>query len=195
MGDVLASPAGQGPNVVQLLQRAGERLVSLLRTARDADLIGESHDTTDWGVPSVTRHQQNAHRGGFVPLTELITGALLIAAQVDAATVRRLVSSSASESFNLLTRLWMHGLTHAALYSPYQAIDSLATSDDTAFGPLLRSLSRSQGRDLAARALKRPRGWLSASRPKDRSDMRQNRARTTTSTGKHGLVIARFGCD
>lgn len=133
LGDVLASAAGQGPNVVRLLQRASEILVSLLRTARDADLIGESHDTTDWGVPSVTRHRQNAHRGGFVPLTELITSALPIAAQVEAATVRRLVSGWARGGFNLLTRLWMNGLTHAALYSPDEAIEGLATSDYTTF--------------------------------------------------------------
>ncbi|WP_326893032.1 hypothetical protein U8P73_29085 (plasmid) [Rhizobium beringeri] len=108
-------------------------MVSLLRTARDADLIGEARDTTDWGVPSVTRHQQNAHRGGFVPLTELITDALPLAAQVDPETVRRLVSGWGGQSFNLLTRLWMHGLTQAALYSPDEAINSLTASGDPAF--------------------------------------------------------------
>lgn len=108
-------------------------MVSVLRTARDADLIGDSHDATDWGVPSVTRHQQNAHHGGFVPLTELITGALPTAIQVDAQAVRRLVSGWTADGFNLLTRLWMHGLTHGALYSSDDAIDSLATSDERAF--------------------------------------------------------------
>ncbi len=133
LGDVLSSPVGEAANVVRLLQRASERLVSMLRTARDADLIGEGRDTTDWGVPSVTRHQQNAYRGGFVPLTELITSALPTAAQVAPTTVRRLVLGWAAEGFNLLTRLWMHSLTLATLYSPDEAVDSLATSDDTAF--------------------------------------------------------------
>ncbi len=131
--DVLASPVGQGPYVLRLLQRAGERLVSVLRIARDADLISASYDTTDWGVPSVTRHPQNAHHGGFVPLTELITGALPLAIQVDAETVRRIVSGWAEDGFNLLTRLWMHGLTHTALFSSDDAINSLAASDEGAF--------------------------------------------------------------
>ncbi|WP_327208379.1 hypothetical protein [Rhizobium johnstonii] len=37
------------------------------------------------------------------------------------------------QSFNLLTRLWMHGLTQAALYSPDEAINSLTASGDPAF--------------------------------------------------------------
>lgn len=158
LGDVLASPAGQAPNVLRLLQRAGERLISVLRTARDAELIGDAHDTTDWGVPSVTRHQQNANRGGFVPLTELITGALPAAIQAETATVRRLVSGWRAEGFNLLTRLWMHGLSHTALYSSDEAIDNLATSDERAFWSFSRefvAITRAQLAGASAEAITR----------------------------------------
>ncbi|PYE31963.1 SIR2-like protein [Rhizobium sp. PP-WC-1G-195] len=166
--DVLASPAGQAPDVVRLLQRASERLVSVLRIARNADLIGDSYDTTDWGVPSVTRHQQNAHRGGFVPLTELITGALPTAIHVDIETVRRLVSGWAAEGFNLLTRLWMHGLTHTTLYSPDGAIDSLTTSSDRAFWSYSQefvAITRTQLAGASAEAIARLVGRVTAEGP------------------------------
>ncbi|MCF1463518.1 hypothetical protein FS827_19620 [Agrobacterium vitis] len=166
--DVLASPVGQAPNVVRLLQCASERLISRLRTARDAELIGDTFDTTDWGVPSVTRHRQNAHRGGFVHLTELITGALPAAIQADAATVRCLVSQWAAEDFNLLTRLWMHGLTHAALYSPDEAINGLATCNAKAFWSFAQefvSVTRAQLASASAGSIARLIGRVTSEGP------------------------------
>lgn len=131
--DVLESSAAQAPNVVRLLTRADERLASQLRTARDAELIGPARDITDWSVPSVVRHRQNQYRRGFVPLTELITAALPIAAEAGAAATRRVVCAWRLEPFNLTTRLWMQGMTQARLFSSDEAIENLVTSSETAF--------------------------------------------------------------
>ncbi|WP_320188562.1 SIR2 family NAD-dependent protein deacylase (plasmid) [Agrobacterium rosae] len=133
LDDVLQSPVAQGPKVSRLLTRASEALASQLRTARDAELIGETRDLTDWSVPSVVRHQQNRHRRGFVPLTELITAVLPIAAQVDAPATKRVVCAWRLEPFNLTTRLWMYGLTQADLFGSDEAIENLVTSGDMAF--------------------------------------------------------------
>lgn len=131
--DALDTSAGRGDNAVRLLRLASERLVSLLRTARDAELIDLTRDTTDWTVPSVVRHEQNRHRRGLVPLTVLITSLLPTAIEVDRETVLHLVSGWATEGFHLTTRLWMHGLSHAALFNPDEAIHALTTDRTEAF--------------------------------------------------------------
>lgn len=131
--DLLASSAGQAGHVVRLVERASQRLVSQLRTARDAELIGPARDVTDFGVPSVVHHQQNQHRRGFVPITVLITSALPRAAQADLAATKSLTCGWRMEPFSLTTRLWMHGLTHRGLFTADEAIDGLATSSEAAF--------------------------------------------------------------
>ncbi|ANL49431.1 SIR2 family protein (plasmid) [Rhizobium phaseoli] len=131
--DVLASPAGNAENILRLLERGSQRLSCQLRTARDAELIGQGRDVTDFGVPSVVNHQQNQHRRGFVPLTVLITSALPMAAQGNLEGTKRVVEGWRAEPFNLTTRLWMHALTQQGLFTADEAIDSLATSSEAGF--------------------------------------------------------------
>lgn len=131
--DVLASPAGNAENIFRVFERSSQRLACQLRTARDAELIGPGRDVTDFGVPSVVQHQQNQHRSGFVPLTVFITSALPMAAQANLEGTKRIIAGWRAEPFNLNTRLWLHALTHEALFTADEAIDALASSNEGGF--------------------------------------------------------------
>lgn len=131
--DILASPVGNADNILRLLERASEQLSSQLRIARDAELIGPGRDVTDFGVPSVVRHQQNQHQRGFVPLTVLISAALPIATAANLQGTRGVAEGWRLEPFNLTARLWMHALTVQALFTAEEAIDALTTSSETSF--------------------------------------------------------------
>lgn len=134
--DVVTTLAEMPDRVCRLLALASEQLISSLNTALDIELINEELDLTDWGVPSVTAHGQNAHRGGFVPLVELITSLLPVAAETDPSHVRRLAATWRATGLQVTTRLWFHALSLPNLYETSEAIGGLLNCSSEAFWSL-----------------------------------------------------------
>jgi len=104
---------------------ATNALQSSLRTARDAELIGDDFDLIDMLVPAIDDHLQNHYAHGFVPLVRLLADLfdLLAAYAPDAA--RRLGDAWRALGFRLPARLYLYALRNTNLYSATEAMDGL----------------------------------------------------------------------
>ncbi|MBK0022872.1 SIR2 family protein [Brucella pseudogrignonensis] len=134
--DVITPLAAMPDRIGRLLAMASEQLISSLSTAVDIEMISEDLDLTDWGVPSVTAHGQNAYRAGFVPLVELIASLLPLAVEADPDHVRRLAATWRATRRQLATRLWFHALSLPKLYEASEAILGLLSCSSELFWSL-----------------------------------------------------------
>ncbi|HEY5778889.1 MAG TPA: hypothetical protein VIT00_09135, partial [Terrimicrobiaceae bacterium] len=136
----------------RLCQIASEELIRALLSARDAELILDRRDATDWSVPSVGAHEQNRHHGGFTPLIHLIRALYELWAPHDPVGARTLAETWRQGGFRLTTRLWLHALTINGLFSADVAIQALIDLETDHFWSIRREsplLIRLRARDAS----------------------------------------------
>jgi NAD-dependent SIR2 family protein deacetylase len=145
--------------VIDVLPEDAELVEGLLRTlcrsldaaldqARDAGFV-EPYDRSSGDVPSIAEHDQNRHRGGFLPLVRLIAEVwtrLVALAPTDARSHAQQWSSS---KYALFQRLHLHALVNHVAYTADEAADGLLDLKDTEFWSL--SLRRETMRLMAER--------------------------------------------
>ncbi|ODT20572.1 MAG: hypothetical protein ABS54_13930, partial [Hyphomicrobium sp. SCN 65-11] len=129
---------GQPSVAGRLCQIASEELIRVLMSARDAELILDRRDATDWSVPSIAEHEQNRHHGGFTPLIQLTRALFDLWAAHDSVGARSLAEMWRRGGFRLPTRLWLHALSITGLFSADEAIQALIDLEADQFWSIRR---------------------------------------------------------
>lgn len=149
--EIIRALAGLPEHANRILQAASSALVSAVETAVDAELIDGDIDLTDYSVPSVESHRQNAHHGGVVPLILVIATAFSQLAATDREAARRAVAPWFSLPGRIGKRLTLHAMRNPAAFTGNEAFESLLALSDVDFWSIKREVLKLLG-DRAADA-------------------------------------------
>jgi SIR2-like domain len=102
-------------------------LVEALEEASDADFL----DETNWDVPSVAVHDQNAHRSGFYPITRALADVWQRISAKEHERAAALAVGWKNSPFLLMRRLYLYALSSSEIFTADEAASAvLALSDD-----------------------------------------------------------------
>ncbi|PYF06955.1 SIR2-like protein [Rhodobacter viridis] len=136
---------------VRILELGSEVLRSSLHQAVDLGMIIEDYDTSDYSVPSVEDHGQNAHHSGVIFLVRATVNAFSKAVAVDSDRARAQAAQWRTLPGRMGTRLMLHAARDAAVYSADEALQLLLELEDTDFWIIRREFALAL-RDRAAHA-------------------------------------------
>lgn len=124
----------------RLIEIAADELKSTLELARDALLVREGWDTTDYDVPSIEDHPQNRHRDGALYLARLLADLLPTLGRQDRSAARYWAERWRDLPSRLGRRLWLHALRTADLFSPDEVADAVMALSKDDFWTIRREL-------------------------------------------------------
>lgn len=118
---------------IALFRTLDRALNNALEQASDLGKTGD-WDAPSRDVPSVAKHAQNRHRGGFQPITRVLADLWERIVKHDVAASRRLVSHWMESPFVLLRRLFLFVITDESWPANEAAQFALGLSDDEFWG-------------------------------------------------------------
>ena len=138
--ELVAALTGLADRCERLIEIATDELKSTLELARDASLVREGWDATDYDVPSIEDHQQNRHRDGALYLARLLADLLPKLGQQDRSAARYWAERWRDLPNRLGQRLWLHALRTADLFSPDEVADAVMAMSKDDFWAIRREL-------------------------------------------------------
>jgi hypothetical protein len=126
---------------LRVMEIASERLRSTISLSSDVGMIDDDYDALAAAVPSVEPHAQNEHRDGAIFLVELLARLLPAAIAVDAGAVRTQALRWMAMPGVLGTRLWLHALRQADLFTANEAIAGVSGLPLNSFWSVRRELA------------------------------------------------------
>jgi hypothetical protein len=124
--DAWPSVVDQEVALFRVLDRA---LVEALEEASDADFLEE----TNWDVPSVAVHQQNAHRSGFYPITRALADIWQRISARDHERAAALAGGWKNSPFLLVRRLYLYALSSSEIFTVDEAAAAVLALSDNDF--------------------------------------------------------------
>lgn len=127
------------PSVIMAI--AMEKLREIVGISLDIDGVGENFDINDSSVPSIEPNAQNEHHDGVVFLVQLLAQLLPAVAIVNREQGRSLAETWRHIPGVLGSRLWLHALRNAILFTANEAISELGKLPLNMFWSIRRELA------------------------------------------------------
>lgn len=129
--DILALWPQDVEQEIALFRTLDRALLDALEEAQDVGLL-DDWDRSNYDVPSVAAHPQNAHRSGFYPITRALADVWDRLVARDANRARVLVQPWADSPFMLVRRLSLFAHQHEA-FTPAEAAAAVIKLGDEVF--------------------------------------------------------------
>ena len=133
----LKALVGETPRI---LRAACAALHAAAERAVDLELIDGDCDTTDYQVPSIEDHGQNAHHGGVQPLVRVIVDAFQTLAGTDRRSARGIAMLWQDIPGRIGTRLTLHAMRDARAFEADEAMRFLLDMDVGRFWNIRREI-------------------------------------------------------
>lgn len=139
--DVVAGLRGLTDRALEILEAATARLRSALALECDLELISREYDVNDFEVSSIEEHVQNEHQEGVSLLVRVLVDAIPGAMTIDHERTRRVVEGWRRLPGRIGTRLCLHALRHADLFSADSAMRALLELEQADFWTIRREVA------------------------------------------------------
>jgi len=136
---------------VRILELGSEALRSSLQQSVDVGMIIKDYDTSDYSVPSIEDHGQNAHHSGVIFLVRAIVNSFPKAVAVDRDRARAQAAQWRTWPGRMGTRLLLHAARDVDAFSADEALQLLLELEGTDFWTIRREFTLAL-RDRAADA-------------------------------------------